>query len=109
MADMVLQLNVARKGIFRLFKERGIPTERAYLIWRARLRWWSYRVPAAFLALALIGWLTRQLVPSTYSASSIVLSVSLLFSMVSALRLVPLRDTPYEQSPWFEQDQNSAD
>jgi len=104
--DFVLQLDIARQGVRRLFLERGVSSEIAYACWHACLKWWSMRVPAAYLAISLLSWALTRLIPgnpvvTTYG--SFIFSISIIFAAVAAMRLLPKRNVPYELSVFSDQ------
>lgn len=104
LADMVLQVNLARKGIRKVFETRSVPPRLAYSRWNACLRWWSHRVPLGYLSLAAVGWIFNKRFDaapdSGISISGFLVSFGLIMALVAASRLMTQRDTPFEQSEW---------
>ncbi|WP_234265200.1 hypothetical protein [Hydrogenophaga sp. NFH-34] len=103
LVDLVLQVNLARTGMRKVFELRKVPPELAYVHWHACLKWWSFLVPSGYLALAAIGWVLKAAAQgqgATASFGGFLGAFSLIMALVAASRLLSHRDTSFEKSEW---------
>ena len=99
LADLVFQVPPARRAIHHALLGKGYTCESAYLLCHSCLRWWSFKVASGYLALAGDFWIAKTLLPGVWPLS-LAFAVAVIMALISALRLLPVRDEVYEESDW---------
>jgi len=102
LADFVLQLPIARSGFVQACRDTNIDLRSAFRLWHGCLRWWSMRVPLAYLAISTAGWAVESWATSEglRSFGGFLWMAFLIYALISAMRLIPLRKLHFEEIGW---------
>lgn len=106
--DMVFQSTLARRQIRDLLVRNVGGAQAGWSEFQSVLRWWSFRVPVAYLLLAGVFKILTDLLlanggwPVVSNAIGLIFLTMLVMAVVSAIRLLPLRSRDVPPQDWVD-------